>query len=289
MKRFRSVGVHTQVCAVIGNPVVHSLSPAIHNAAYEALDLDFVYVAAEVSDLKGALDGLRAMSNLRGFSVTIPHKVEVMRYLDQVDVVDRSIGAINTVVCDQGQLIGSGADGPGALTAIQEAGVELNGKDLLLLGAGGAARSIAFPLVRTGKLAHITLLDINHRFLQQLGTDLSRDTNVPIHAEIFTAQSLEMAMQRADIIIHCTSVGMDPKRDASLIPMGLFRPDQVIFDVVYTPLATKLLRDAKSCGLQVISGVEMFIHQAVLQFEKFTGHTAPVEVMRRVVMEHLER
>jgi shikimate dehydrogenase len=230
MKDIRSIGAATKVCAVIGSPIGHSLSPAIHNAAYLALDLDYIYVAFEVSDLKSAVAGFQALGNFRGLSVTIPHKIEVMKYMDIIDPVDRSIGAINTVICEKDQLIGLGTDGPGALKAVEDGNVILDGKNILIIGSGGVARAITFTLARNADPAALSLLDINMELLQNLSSD-----------------------------------------------------------VVYTPLETKLLADAKAHGLQVISGVEMFINQAVLQFEKFTGLDAPVEVMRKVVMEHLNR
>jgi len=284
-----SIGRRTQICAVIGNPVGHSLSPEIHNAAYEALDLDFVYVACPVEDVKGALTGMRALGNFRGMSVTIPHKIEVMKYVDEVSEVDRSIGSINTVIHDGDKLIGLGTDGPGALKALADRGVELAGKNILMLGAGGAARAISFTLARNTRCAELSILDIDEAVLRQLAADLEAGTDAALNPAISTRQSLAEAMETADIVIHCTPTGMQPNVDASLIPPELFRPGQVVFDVVYTPLETKLLADAKSRGLETISGVEMFINQAVLQFERFTGVEAPVEVMRRVVMDHLTK
>jgi shikimate dehydrogenase len=289
MKDIRSIGAATKVCAVIGSPIGHSLSPAIHNAAYLALDLDYIYVAFEVSDLKSAVAGFQALGNFRGLSVTIPHKIEVMKYMDIIDPVDRSIGAINTVICEKDQLIGLGTDGPGALKALEDGNVILDGKNILIIGSGGVARAITFTLARNADPAALSLLDINMELLQNLSSDLKANTIIPIHSAKFTSESLAEAMQWADIIVHCTSVGMHPKEDQSLVPADMFRPGQIVFDVVYTPLETKLLADAKARGLQVISGAEMFINQAVLQFEKFTGLDAPVEVMRKVVMEHLNR
>ena len=284
----RSISCSTQFCAVIGNPVAHSLSPAIHNAAFEFLDLDFIYVACPVEDVRGALAGMRAIGNFRGMSVTIPHKTEVMKYVDEVAAVDRNIGSINTVIHEQDKLIGLGTDGSGALKAFVDSGVEIDGKNILMLGAGGAARAISFTLARNTKLGELSILDIDEPVLQGLKTDLETGTDAAIKSGILTESSLAAAMENADVIIHCTPVGMHPNVDASLIPPELFRPEQVVFDVVYTPLETKLQAEAKSRGLKVVSGVEMFINQAVLQFEHFTGVDAPVEVMRRVVMEHLE-
>jgi len=288
MRSIKSIGCSTQFCAVIGNPIAHSLSPAIHNAAYAALDLDFVYVACRVEDVKSALAGMRALSNFRGMSVTIPHKIEAMKHVDEIREVDRTIGSINTVVHEQDKLIGMGTDGPGALKAIADAGVDPKGKSVLMLGAGGAARMIAFTLARDAAIAELTLLDINQTFLDGLSADLKSGSALAVHDRLLDQAALAQAMDRADIIIHCTSVGMHPNTDASLIPKELFKPHQVVFDIVYTPLETKLLADAKSKGLQTISGVDMFVNQAVLQFEQFTGQSAPVEVMRQVVLEHLQ-
>lgn len=284
----RAISTTTQLCAVIGNPVGHSLSPALHNAAFDALGLDFVYLAFQVEDVQSALAGMRALRNFRGMSVTIPHKIEAMRYLDEIAEVDRSIGSINTIINDNGRLIGLGTDGPGALKALVDGGAELDGRNVLMLGCGGAARAIAFTLARSTRLAKLTLLDINEAMLHGLAADLTAGTAARIEAEALTDGSLGRAMGAADVIINCTPIGMHPKEDASLVPASLFRPGQVVFDIVYTPLETRLLADARAAGLRVISGVEMFINQAVLQFREFTGVDAPVEVMRRVVMERLK-
>jgi shikimate dehydrogenase len=287
MKHDRTITPATRICAVIGNPVAHSLSPALHNAAFEELGLDFVYVAFRVEDLKNALAGMRALENFRGMSVTIPHKIEAMKYLDEITEADRSIGSVNTIINEQGRLIGMGTDGPGALKALVDAGVGLYGKSVLILGSGGAARAIAFTLALKTGLAKLAILDINEGMLHGLAADLSSGTSATIECATLSDKNLAREMELADIIINCTPIGMHPREGVSLVPAGLFRPGQVVFDVVYTPLATKLLTDAGSRGLQTISGVEMFINQAVLQFREFTGVDAPVEVMRRVVMERL--
>ena len=288
MKNFRTIGTSTRLCAVIGNPIAHSLSPAIHNAAFAELNLDFVYLACRVEDVKNALAGMRALENFRGMSVTIPHKVEAMKYVDDIAEADRSIGSINTIIHEKDKLLGLGTDGPGAQKALVDAGIEIDGKHILMLGSGGAARAIAFTLALNTKLALLSLLDIEETMLNQLTADLKTGTSAPITSALLTQNTLAAALDIADIIIHCTPVGMHPNTDASLIPAQLFRPGQVVFDIVYTPLETKLIADARSKGLTVICGVEMFVNQAVLQFEQFTGVNAPVEVMRRVVMENLK-
>jgi shikimate dehydrogenase len=288
MRKDGSISPSTQVCAVIGNPVSHSLSPAIHNAAFDALGLDFVYVAFRVEDVKSALVGMRAFSNFRGLSVTIPHKMEVMRHVDEIAPVDRSIGAINTVVSENGRLIGSGTDGPGALKALADSGVEIEGGNVLMLGAGGAARAIAFTLVRNAGPAELSILDVDANLPRELADDLRKGARTRIESGTLSGGSLARAMERADVVIHCTPVGMHPREDATLVPARLMRPGQAVFDIVYTPLETRLLADARSAGLKVVSGVEMFLHQAALQFALFTGVDAPVGIMRRTVMEKLK-
>ena len=287
MMDIRNISTKTQLCMVIGDPIAHSLSPAIHNAAYAELGLDFVYTACRVQDVGSALAGMRAMENFRGMSVTIPHKVAAMQSLDVIADVDRAIGAINTVVHDSGTLVGLNTDGPGALKALEDAGVDPSGKSVLMLGSGGAARAIAFTLAWDNRLAELCLLDIDAAMMDQLSTDLQWGTQASIHSARMTDESLAAAMDQADIIVHCTPVGMHPHSNATLVPPALFKRDQVVFDAVYTPLETRLLSDAKAEGLRTISGVEMFVNQAVLQFERFTGAQAPVDVMHRVVMEQL--
>jgi shikimate dehydrogenase len=287
MQERTSINPQTKVFALIGNPVSHSMSPAIHNAAFMELNIDSIYVAFQVEDVKSALAGMRALDNFRGMSVTIPHKIEVMQYVDEIPEVDRHIGSINTVVKEDGKLIGFNTDGPGALKAIVDAGVELAGKKVLMLGAGGAARAIAFTLAKKGGIGELVLLDINEDFLNNLTSDLRNGTEATITPGMLDPAAIEEHMASADLIVNCTPVGMHPKEDATLVPEHLFRPGQVVFDVVYNPLETKMLRQARAKGLKVIQGVEMFINQAILQFERFAGADAPEELMRRVVMEKL--
>ena len=141
MKKNRAICTSTQTCAIIGNPVEHSLSPAIHNAAFQALGMDYVYLAFKVQDIEKAIRGMRVLENFRGMSITIPHKIEIMKYLDDISDVDRHIGSVNTVINEGGRLLGLGTDGPGALKALKDAGVEPGGRNILILGAGGAARA----------------------------------------------------------------------------------------------------------------------------------------------------
>jgi shikimate dehydrogenase len=230
---------------------------------------------------------MRALENFRGMSVTIPHKIAAMALVDEVAAVDRSIGSINTIVNDGGKLLGLGTDGPGALRALLDAGVTIDGRTVLLLGAGGAARAIAFTLATAAQPRQLCLLDVAEPVLQGLAADLRARTATEVEAAVMGDAALAAMMARAEVIINCTPVGMHPHPQASPVPAALLRSGQAVFDIVYNPLETRLLADARACGLQTVSGVEMFVNQAVLQFKAFTGRDAPVAVMRQMVMERL--
>lgn len=287
MRAITSIHSGTQICAVIGHPLGHTLSPAIHNAAFSALDLDFVYVAFPVREAEAALTALRHLDTLRGLSVTIPHKTTVLPLVDDVGEVDRRIGSINTVVKEQGRLRGLGTDGPAAVRALREAGMDATGGRTLLLGAGGAARAIAFALALQTPPARIRLVDVDADTRERLAADLRDGAATPVDPLESSPEIIAEAAADADLIIQCTPVGMHPNSEQSLVPPTCLRPEQAVFDVVYNPLRTRLIRDAEAAGCRTVVGAEMFIHQAVLQFEAFTGRSAPVEVMRRVVMDHL--
>jgi shikimate dehydrogenase len=287
MKSIMDIGTSTQLCAVIGNPVEHSLSPAIHNRAFQELGLDFVYLAFRVEDAKSVAMGMRALENFRGLSVTIPHKVAIIEHLDEIAEVDRQIGSVNTVVNENGKLIGSGSDGPGARRALIDSGVKLTERRVMMLGSGGASRAIAFDLAHHAAPSSLVILGVIEDELIGLVKDLKATTGIPVFGEMLDDKSLPPRVEEAQVIIHATPIGMHPKTDASLVPKELMHRDLAIMDVVYNPLKTKLLQDAESLGLQTVSGADMFVNQALFQFEIWTGQKAPREVMREVVISHL--
>ena len=287
MKRITDIGPHTGLCALIGNPVGHSMSPAIHNRAFAELGLDYVYLAFQVEDVGAAVAGMRALKNFRGMSVTIPHKVAILKHLDEVDEVDRDIGSVNTVLNEDGRLRGFGTDGPGALKALVDAGVRVAGKNVTILGSGGAARAIAFSLAATAKPAALFLLGAIEPELKALARDLMRSTGVRTTWAMLDPASLAARVGDSQILIHCTPIGMHPDTRASLVPKPLLHRNLAVMDIVYNPLKTKLLADAEARGLKTIAGVEMFVNQAVLQFERWTGKRAPRAAMRTVVLDHL--
>jgi shikimate dehydrogenase len=276
----------TRLCALIGNPVEHSLSPAIHNAAFQHLGLNFVYVAFKVEDVKGALRGLRALTGIRGVSVTIPHKVAVLPYLEEVAPTARNIGAVNTIVSDGGRLTGYNTDASGALAALRAGGAPVDGGRVLLLGSGGAARAIAFALCMDAKVSALTVLAILDQERDTLVRDLRDRTGASVTGHQLTPDTLVRSIPDAQVLIHCTPVGMSPKIDETCVPAKLLASHLTIMDIVYNPLETRLLKEARQAGCRTVRGVEMFLHQAVGQFELWTQQPAPVGIMRSVLERH---
>lgn len=281
-----SIDAKSKLCAVIGWPVEHSLSPAIHNAAFEAAGLNFAYLAFAVKpgDLSGALAGVRALG-IRGLSVTIPHKVDIIPLLDEVEELAAKTGSVNTVVNDAGRLRGCSTDGPGALAALEAAGVDPCGRDVLLLGSGGAARAIGFALVWQRPPARIRIHGIIPEEVDRLSRDLLQASSVEVEGG--SMERLAGSLEDADIVIHATPIGMSPDTSHALIEKEMMRPGQCVFDIVYNPLETELLRRARAAGATVVPGLGMFVQQAVLQFRLWTGTEPPVQVMERVVRKSL--
>jgi shikimate dehydrogenase len=273
-----------KVCALFGFPAHHSVGPALHNAAFEALNLPLVYVAHDVepAQLSQAFAGARAM-DYRGLSITMPHKVAALALVDEVDETARAIGCINTVVNQNGRLRGANVDGLGALGALRHAGADPTGRRVLMLGSGGAARALAITIGLFAKPAELTILGAIEDELARLARDVAERTSCNVGAEMLTDASLAAGLAKAQILLHCTPVGMKPDSERSLVPRYRLRSDLMVFDAVYNPRRTLLLRDAAAAGGRVIEGSEMFLGQAALQFELWTGKAAPREIMRWVL------
>lgn len=276
------------VCALFGFPARHSMGPAIHNAAFEHLGLPFVYVAHDVTppDLAAAMAGIRALG-YRGLSITMPHKVAALDLVDEVDPVAAAIGCINTVVSRDGRLIGHNSDGQGALDALGRAGISTRGRRVLVLGSGGAARAVAMTVALRGGPAELRILGVVDAELTALQRDIDEKTSCPTKTEHLDDDALARALAGTDVLLHCTPVGMTPNVDRSLVPVHLLRPDLAVFDAVYNPRRTRLLKEAAAAGCVVVEGMEMFLGQAMVQFELWTGKPAPSQVMREVIEARL--
>ncbi len=263
----------TTLYGIIGNPVRHSLSPIMHNAAFAELDENSVYLPfpVENDDLAAALHGLKALG-IKGVSVTVPYKEKVISLLDKVEAVAMQIGAVNTIVIKElngrKHLHGSNTDWLGANRALAEK-VVLAGSEVVLLGAGGSARAIGFGLRHEG--ARLTLCSRT----ESRGRPLAAELGCPWH-------SLEDAQGvRGSVLVNATTVGMQPETQLSPVPASILPRFQTVMDIVYAPLGTRLLKDAKTAGCQTINGLEMLLYQGVAQFELWTGKPAPVERMRQ--------
>ena len=274
----------TIICGIIGDPVEHSMSPLMHNTAFKTLGLDYAYVPFKVKslELRKAIEGIRGM-NLRGVNVTIPHKVAVMPLLDRIDPLAEKIGAINTIVNDDGILTGYNTDAAGFLQTLHERGIELAEKRVLLLGAGGAARAIGNILAAE----KAKLMVLNRRqelsWAEDLARRLVQSYGAGVEVGELTNENLKNAITNVDILVNATSLGMSPDNDQTPVPADLFQANITVFDIIYNPLPTRLLQEAKAAGARTIDGLEMLVQQGAVSFEKWTGIKAPVDVMRKSV------
>jgi len=278
----------TRVCGVIGEPIEHTLSPIMHNAAFQALNLDYIFLAFRVkpAGVESAVDGMRAL-NIRGLNVTMPHKSTIIKHLDRVDLSAQIINSVNTILNKENLLFGFNTDGIGALKALKENGVELKGRKVLLLGAGGAARAIAYAMAKEAD--ELAILNRTVKQAQVLAKLLEKSFNKKIAAGSLSPSDIQSNIRDSDILINATSVGMKPKADESPVAPKLFRSNLAIMDIVYNPLETKLSKEAKAAGAKVVSGVEMLIYQGAASFEIWTGKSAPVGVMRQAALDHLQK
>jgi shikimate dehydrogenase len=270
------ISAKTKICLIIGDPVAHSLSPAMHNAGYEALGIDnqFVFLGAKVNikDVGVTVECMRKMG-IHGLTCTIPHKVEIMKFLDEIDVTAKKIGAVNTVLNRNGKLIGFNTDWQGVVVPLERI-TKLSGKKALVLGAGGAARAVIFVLLN--RRAKVSIFNRTKEKAVELAKEFNCQT---------TNLNKESEIKDFDIIINTTSVGMKPMENKMPISTKFISDKQIVFDIVYTPYDTKLLKEAKKQGAKIIHGVEMLLHQGTAQFEIYTGHKAPEEAMRKILLK----
>jgi shikimate dehydrogenase len=279
----------TTVCGIIADPVEHTMSPAMHNAAFNALGLDYVYVPFRVKsgDLGKAIDGMRAF-HIRGLNVTIPHKVNVIPFLDKLDPVADKIGAVNTIINDNGILTGYNTDASGFLQALLDRNIDPKNKKVLVIGAGGAARAICFILAESG--AHLRILNrkLELDWAKDIARRIAKSYSTEISADELNRETLNKALADTEILVNATSVGMHPDINQTPVDVDLLRSGLVVVDIVYHPLRTLLLQQAEAAGAQTVSGLEMLVWQGVVAFEKFTGKKPPVDLMREEVRKLLQ-
>ena len=252
------------------------LGVAMHNAAYRAMGLPYTYVAFGVENTEQAVLAARTLG-FRGLGVSMPHKIAIMPFLDVIDETAQAIGAVNTVVNDDGQLTGYNTDWTGAIRALEEK-VDLVGKRIVVIGAGGAARAIVFGLVRRKSLVTI------YNKTASKGEALARDFGA-----VFGGGLDELsAIAQYDVLVNATSVGFHAP-DASVVPPSILTAGKIVLDVVFIPPESKLLKDAAARGCDAVAGTRMLIHQARSQFELYTGQQAPFEVMEKALLERISQ
>jgi shikimate dehydrogenase len=279
-----------KIIGIIGYPLEHSLSPVMHNAAFRKLNLNYEYVAFEVAppDLKEALSGLRALK-ICGINVTIPHKETIIPLLDDLTKVARDIGAVNTVICLNQKLTGYNTDGPGLIESLKEdAKFDPVGKKVVILGAGGAGRAAATMLGERGAKS-IAISDIAENKAANLVEYLLSYSKAPCQEVKMGSAELQEKITAADLLLNATPVGMYPKSEETALPENIQLPSHLlVYDLVYNPRETKLLKAARAAGAQTCSGLGMLVRQGALAFTLFTGEEAPLETMRQAVEEALD-
>ena len=276
---------HTRLTCLLGSPVAHSISPAMHNESFQALDLDYRYLAFDVKleELEQVANSLRIMG-ARGFNLTMPHKNAMCALCDELSPAAKIIGAVNTVVIENGKFIGYTTDGIGYLRALKEDGIEYEGKKITMLGAGGAATSIFVQAALDGA-KEISIFSRRSRFFERaekIISSLASETSCKITLYDFSDESvLRSEIADSDLLINGTSVGMEPNPEASIIEdPTMFHKNLIVSDVIYEPRETKLLKLAKAAGCKTQNGLYMLLYQGAEAFKLWTGEDMPVELVK---------
>lgn len=278
-----------RVCYLLGHPVGHSMSAVMHNAAFQELGLDYRYELKSVppGELGSFVSSELRRPGFAGASVTIPHKVSVMEHLDGVDPAALRIGAVNTIVVEDGQLNGYNTDGTGALRGIIDAYREVQDARVVMMGAGGAARAVCYHL--STNVRELTIANRTVERAEALARDLTGNPKcrATVRSIPFERDALGEAIAGADILVNGTPLGMHPETQGTPVERSLLHPGLLVFDMVYNPIKTRLLREAGEAGAVILPGVNMLVYQGATAFKMWTGEEPPVGTMRAAVVEAL--
>lgn len=274
----------TGLTALLGRPVAHSISPQMHNEAFRLLNLDYRYLAFDVApeDLPAVVEGLKAI-HIRGFNLTMPHKTAILPLVDELTDAARLAGAVNTVINENGHLIGHTTDGIGYMRSVTDAGHNIIGKTMTLLGAGGAATAICVQAALDGVSAIHMMKRKNLSWddTKAFTDRISRETGCPVMLhDINDTETLKSCLRESAIVTNATNVGMAPNTDESVIPSDLLFPELIVSDIIYNPRETLLLCQAKACGCPAFNGLYMLLYQGAASFECWTGHEMPVAAIK---------
>jgi len=280
------ITARTNVLCVIGHPIEHSMSPIMHNAALKDLSLDYVYVAFNIppNDLKKAVLGFK-MFSIKGINVTIPYKENIIPYLDEIDPLAEKIGAVNTIKNEGKYLIGKNTDASGAKKALLDAGCEITGKKALILGAGGAAKAVSFAI--SEELDAVYIANRTEKRAIKLAKDLTNKTTIKAVGKNMSINTLKNLVNDVDILINTTPLGMYPDIKESPISEEILHNNLFVFDIVYNPLETRLIKEARKIGCKTLGGLDMFVNQGALAFEWWTGKKPNLNLMKEKVVEFL--
>ncbi|GMU95657.1 MAG: shikimate dehydrogenase [Ignavibacterium album] len=282
----------TQLVGLIGHPIKHTYSPFIHNVAFELTGLDYIYLPFNVVpvNLKSAIKGLVALG-YKGFNVTIPHKVKVKEFMSKISEEAAFVGAINTVLIEDGKLFGYNTDVAGALETLYTYRQDITGNECVIIGAGGSARAVIYTLIKHFRPSKIHLVNRT----EQRADALRQFFRTKMKYDSFTVNELippdiKELIKNSSLIVNATSVGMYPEEDDSVLPQkDMFSKDQIVFDLVYNPTQTKLLRLAQSGGARTVDGIKMLVNQAAKSFEIWTGEKMPVEQVEKALLLKLNK
>ena len=280
------INVETKLIGLIGNPLGQSLSSLMHNEAFKELSLNKIYIPIEVQpeNLETAIKGISKM-NFEGFNVTKPYKIDIMEFLDEVDDYAKCIGAVNTVTIKNGVLKGYNTDGTGFLTSFEEeTGIKIEGKNVFILGSGGAARAISMTLA-LNKANKIYICNKTFEKAKALSNEINDKTGKCSIVVPKSHDEMEKSINASDVLINCTSVGMLPNIEDSPLDKRLLNKNLIVCDIIYNPKKTRLIKDAEEIGCQILTGLGMLVYQGVEAFELWTGKKAPVDLMFKIVKE----
>ncbi len=274
---------NTKLICVIGHPIKHSKSPLMHNAALKKIEEDAVYLAFDIENekLEEFVKGFRAMGII-GANVTIPHKENIMKYLDGVTKEAEIIGAVNTIYRDGDKLIGDNSDGKGfILSLMKESDFDPKDKKILILGAGGASKAVTAKLADEGA-SEIYIYDIDRKRAEELVEQIMKSAEKNVKISIADKNSIENIAKESNLLVNCTPIGMK-ESDPELLSDEVFNSEQVVYDLIYNPPKTKLLKSAEKKGAKIVNGLGMLVYQGAISFERWTGKKPDTEIMFKTI------
>jgi shikimate dehydrogenase len=287
MSEKNPITAKTKVLCLIGNPIEHSMSPIMHNAALKELDLDYTYLAFSVNPkhLNLAVKGIKAFSIL-GINVTMPFKQVIMKYLDEIEPFAKKIASVNTIKNKEGYLIGRNTDGVAAMKALSDVGYKIAGKNILILGAGGASRAIVYMIAQNAN--KIVIINRTEKKAIKLANELKKNFSIQIEGKRYSNNILRNEIGESNLLINATSIGLYPNIQNTPISIELLHKDLFVYDLIYNPIETRLLREAREIGCDVLGGLDMLVNQGALAFEWWTGKFPNRHLMKTQIIQHLE-